>query len=181
MALDLLNILYANPIQFANQFGLYALLSIIPLIIIYLLRPRPKKIKIPSLMFLLDIEKKKRLNIFRKFLKDPLFLIQLLVLMLISFAVAAPFIMANEEAGGGRTVIILDASASMQADGRFEKAIVQANDYLSPLNTIILAESVPLMVMNEAPSGSAADALKKLKAKATTADLSSSILLGRRM
>ncbi len=181
MALDLL-----NSINFANQAGLYALLSIIPLIIIYLLRPRAKKIKIPSLMFLLQLEQKKRLNVFRKFLKDPLFLIQLLVLAIISFAIAAPFIMATEEAGGGSTVLILDASASMQAKTitggtKFESALGQANNYLSAKNTVILAESVPVMVMKEAPSGSAADALKKLKAKATSTDLSSAILLGRRM
>ncbi len=179
--MGLLDLLYANPVQFANEVGLYALLSIIPLIIIYLLRPRPRKLKIPSLMFLLDLEKKKRLNIFRKFLKDPLFLIQLLVLTLVSLAVAAPFIMANEEAGGGHTVFILDASASMQADGKFGRAVEQADKFLSAKNTIILAENVPIMVMKEAPSSSASDALKKLKAKATGTDLSSAILLGRRM
>ncbi len=181
MALDFLNFLYANPVQFASEVGLYALLSIIPLIIIYLLRPRPRKLKIPSLMFLFDIEKKKRLNIFRKFLKDPLFLIQLLVLTLVSLAIAAPFIMANEEAGGGHTVLILDASASMQADGKFGRAVEQAGKFLSAKNTIILAESVPVMVMKEAPSSSASDALKQLRAKATSVDLSSAILLGRRM
>src|SRR3989337_3817043 len=122
---DPLTSLLTNPVQFPNQIGLYALLSIIPLIIIYLLRPRPLKIKIPSLMFLLDIEKKKRLNVFRKFLKDPLFLIQLFVLTLVALAIAAPFIMANEQAGGGSTVIVLDASASMQADGRFDKAVAE--------------------------------------------------------
>src|SRR5574341_919749 len=132
---DLSNLL-GSTVQFANQAGLYALLSIIPLIIIYLLRPRPLKIKIPSLMFLMD----------------PLFLIQLLVLTLVSLAVAAPFIMADEEAGGGHTVIILDASASMQADGRFEKAVAEAGKFLSSKNTIILAESVPVAVMKEAPS-----------------------------
>ncbi len=184
--MGLLDLLYTNPVQFANEAGLYALLSIIPLIIIYLLRPRPKKLKIPSLMFLLELEKKRRLNIFRKFLKDPLFLIQLLVLILVSLAVAAPFIMATEEAGGGHTVLILDASASMQAKtasgaSKFESPVEQASKFLSARNTLILAENVPLMVMKEAPSGSAADALKKLKAKATGADVSSAILLGRRM
>jgi hypothetical protein len=179
MALDFLN--PANPLQFANPIGIYALLSIIPLIIIYLLRPRPLKVRIPSLMFLMDIEKKKRLNVFRKFLKDPLFLIQLFVLTLLSLAIAAPFIMANEEVGGGHTVIILDASASMQADGRFEKAVGEASKFLSSKNTIILAESIPVAVIKEAPSGSAADAMKNLKAKATSVDLSSAILLGRRM
>ncbi|MFU8767160.1 MAG: BatA domain-containing protein [Candidatus Methanoperedens sp.] len=178
---EILNFFYLNPLQFANQMGLYALLSIIPLIIIYLLRPRPLKIKIPSLMFLMDMEKKKRLNVFRKFLKDPLFLIQLLVLLLLSFAVAEPFIMTDEEVGGGHTVIILDASASMQADGKFEKAAAEADKFLSSRNTVILAQSVPVMVMTEAPQGSAGDALGKLKAKATGADLSSAILLGRRM
>jgi hypothetical protein len=184
--MSILDPLLANPMQFANEMGLYALLSIIPLIIIYLLRPRPRKLKIPSLMFLLDLEKKKRLNIFRKFLKDPLFFIQLLVLTIVSLAIAAPFILANEEAGGGSTVLILDASASMQAKTvtggtKFESAVDQANKFLSAKNTVILAESVPVMVMKEAPSGSAADALKKLRAKATSTDLSSAILLGRRM
>jgi hypothetical protein len=184
--MSLLDVLYANPVQFANTVGLYALLSIIPLIIIYLLRPRPRKLKIPSLMFLFDLEKKKRLNIFRKFLKDPLFLIQLLVLILVSLAVALPFIMANEQAGGGSTVIILDASGSMQAktasgNTKFESAVDEAQKFLSAKNTLILAESVPLMVMQDAPSSSASDALKKVKAKATSTDLSSAILLGRRV
>jgi hypothetical protein len=183
--MSLLDTYFANPMQFANQAGLYALLSIIPLIIIYLLRPRPKKLKIPSLMFLFDLEKKKRLNIFRKFLKDPLFLIQLLVLILVSLAVAAPFIMANQEAGGGSTVVILDASGSMQAktalgSTKFESAVDEAQKFLSAKNTIILAESAPLMVMQDAPSSSASDALRKLKAKATSVDLSSAILLGRK-
>ena len=184
--MSILDTYFANPVQFANQAGLYALLSIIPLIIIYLLRPRPKKLKIPSLMFLFDLEKKKRLNIFRKFLKDPLFFIQLLVLILVSLAVAAPFIIANQEAGGGSTVIILDASGSMQAkttlgNTKFESAVSEAQKFLSSKNTLILAESVPLMVMQDAPSGSASDALPKLKAKATSVDLSSAILLGRRV
>jgi hypothetical protein len=178
---DLLTSLLTNPVQFANQIGLYALLSIIPLIIIYLLRPRPLKIKIPSLMFLLDIEKKKRLNVFRKFFKDPLFLIQLFVLLLTSLAVAEPFIIANEELGGGHTVLILDASASMQADGRFDRAVVEANKFLSAKNTVILAENVPLMAVKEVPASSASDTLKKLKAKATTADISGAMMLGRKM
>lgn len=178
---DLLTSLLTNPMQFANQIGLYALLSIIPLIIIYLLRPRPLKIRIPSLMFLMDIEKKKRLNIFRKFFKDPLFLIQLFVLILASLAIAEPFIIANEELGGGHTVLVLDASASMQADGRFERAVEEANKFLSSKNTVILAENVPLMAVKEVPAGSASDTMKKLKAKATTADISGAILLGRRM
>lgn len=178
---DPLTTLLANPVQFANQVGLYALLSIIPLIIIYLLRPRPLKIKIPSLMFLMDIEKKKRLNIFRKFLKDPLFLMQLFVLILTSIAIAEPFIIANEERGGGHTVIVLDASASMQADGRFGRAVEEANKFLSSKNTVILAENVPLMAVKEVPSGSASDTMKKLKAKATTADISGAMQLGRKM
>ncbi len=178
---DPLTSLLTNPVQFANQIGLYALLSIIPLIIIYLLRPRPLKIKIPSLMFLMDIEKKKRLNVFRKFFKDPLFLIQLFVLILASFAIAEPFIIANEELGGGHTVFILDASASMQADGRFDRAVAEANKFLSSKNTVILAENVPVMAVKEVPAGSASDTMKKLKAKATIADISGAMLLGRRM
>lgn len=168
-------------LQFANQPGLWALASIIPLIIIYLLRPRPLKIKIPSLMFLLQLEeKRRRLNILRKIIRDPLFLIQLLVLIIISLTIASPYIMAREQVGGGHTVIVLDASASMQVD-KFKKAVDLASQYLSSKNTIILAESVPILLIKESPPSSARDSLAKISPKATMADLSSAINLGRRL
>ncbi|WP_225419938.1 BatA domain-containing protein [Methanohalophilus profundi] len=45
---------------FDNTMALAALASVIPLIIIYLLRPKPVQLSIPSLMFLMQVEKQKK-------------------------------------------------------------------------------------------------------------------------
>ncbi len=170
--------IFGLPLNFANMAGLFALLSIIPLIILYLLRPKPQVIKIPSVMFLFNAEKeKKRFSTIRRFIKDPLFLIQLLVLILLAIAVAEPFVLAADDASCGHTVIVLDASASMQADGRFDKAITEAGKFLSKKNTVILAENIPVVILRESPRQTASEALSQLTKRAGEADLSSAILL----
>ncbi|CAD7766928.1 MAG: hypothetical protein DNFNHJIP_00329 [Candidatus Argoarchaeum ethanivorans] len=170
--------IFGLPLNFANMAGLFALLSIIPLIILYLLRPKPQVIKTPSVMFLFSAEKeKKRFSTIRRFIKDPLFLIQLLVLILLAIAVAEPFVLAADDVGGGHTVIVLDASASMQADGRFDKAITEAGKFLSKKNTVILAENIPVVILRESPRQTASEALSQLTKRSGEADLSSAILL----
>lgn len=168
------------PLDFANTLALLSLLSIIPLIILYLLRPKPVTIKIPSIMFLFaSEEEKKRFSSIRRFIKDPLFLIQLLVLLLLGMAAAEPFTL-SEAAEGGHTVIVLDASGSMQADQRFEKAISEAQRFLSEKNTIILAENIPVVVLRNTPKQKASEALAQLTPRAGEADLSRAILLATR-
>ncbi|MCC7577015.1 MAG: BatA domain-containing protein, partial [Methanomethylovorans sp.] len=100
---------------FETPLALLALASIIPLIILYLLRPKPLMVRIPSVMFLMQVEEKKRFfTSITKLIKDPLFLIQLLVLILLALAAAAPYITTNEPLSDEHTVLIMDMSASMQ-------------------------------------------------------------------
>ena len=169
------------PLGFANTMGLLSLFSIVPLVILYLLRPKPVVFKMPSLMFLFDFEdEKKRFSTIRRFVKDPLFLIQLLVLLLLALAVGEPFVLGDEEVGGGHTVIVLDASASMQADGRFDSAMGETHRFLSDRNTIILAGNIPVVVLRESPRESASDVISELSPRAGEADLSRAILLAMR-
>jgi hypothetical protein len=174
-------IIFGLPLDFANTIGLLALLSVIPLIILYLLRPKPVVIKISSVMFLFGGEKKeKRFKTIRRFIKDPLFLIQLLVLLLLGIAAAEPFTLISEEAAGGQTAIVLDASASMQADQRFEEAISEAQKFLTSKNTLILAENIPVVALRNTPKQTATETLTHLTPRAGEADLSRAILLATR-
>src|SRR3989338_6075153 len=110
MVLELLSSYFANPV------GLLAFLSLIPLIIIYLIRPKPKKQEFPSLAFLMSQKKDKALSSFlSSFFRDPLFLIQLIALILLSASVAYPYVLRAESEVANEAVIVLDASASMQA------------------------------------------------------------------
>ncbi|SFM24298.1 vWA domain-containing protein [Methanolobus profundi] len=168
---------------FETPLALAALASIIPLIILYLLRPKPLQVQVPSLMFLLDIkeEKKRFYTSITKLIKDPLFLIQLLVLILLALAVAAPYLDTQEALSGEHTVLIIDSSASMQTNDRFDDAISKAEDYVSKKNSIILAESTPVTVLEGEGSEAAYNALESLEAKATVADISSAVSAGMRM
>lgn len=168
---------------FDNPLALGALASIIPLIILYLLRPKPLQIQIPSLMFLMDIkeEKKRFFTSITKLIKDPLFIIQLLVLILLALSAASPYFEKQSSLSGEHTVIVIDGSASMHTDGRFNDAIYRAEDYVSRKNSIILAQNMPVVVLENGGSSAAFEALSSLNPKVVEADISAAVSTGMRM
>ena len=137
-------------IMFSSPLALLALASVIPLIILYLLRPRTIDLDIPSLLFFLKREQQRnKLSLLlRKLIRDPLFIIQLLVLILLSLAAAAPYIM-EEKVSGQHTVIVIDNSASMQAGGRLDEAKALASERLSAVNSVVWAQNVPVLAVKE--------------------------------
>ena len=170
---------------FANlQLAMWAFfLSVIPLIIVYLLKPKAKDILIPSVMFITQItEKQKKIaRTIRKIIKDPLFLIQLLILILLILAIASPYTEERTEIRGGHTIIVLDGSASMQAGDRNDYAIKLAGEHLTARNSIILAKNIPVLALHNGDLDAAKDVLKDLPRTATTADLYQAILFGSAM
>jgi len=168
---------------FQNPFALAALLSIIPLIIIYMLRPKPAVLSIPSLMFVLKLERERKrvYASLTKIVQDPLFLVQLLMLILLSIGAAGYYYTSNEPLSGEHTVLILDTSASMQVESRFEDAVEIAEGYVSKKNSIILASSTPLLALEGESASAAGEILGKVKPGASTADLSVAITTGMRL
>jgi len=169
---------------FVNTLGLIALASLIPFIILYLRKPKPEDRIIPSLMFILQNKKTSRqYDFLRKFLTNLLFFIQLLAIIGLSFAVAEPFIKIPYDVSLENTIIVLDVSASMQADEggktRFDKAIKEAKKVLSGKNSLILAENVPLIVLEDENDKTASSILGNLGPKATTTNLGDAMLLAK--
>ncbi len=167
---------------FENPFALAALLSVIPLIILYMLRPKPAVLSIPSLMFVLKLERERKrvYASITKIVQDPLFLIQLLMLILLSIAAAGYYYNSEEPLSGEHTVLILDTSASMQVDSRFEDAVGTADGYVSKKNSIILASDMPLLALEGGGASAAHDIFNKVRPGAGTADLSAAITTGMR-
>jgi hypothetical protein len=168
--------LFANP-----NLAMWAFfLSVIPLIIVYLLRPKAKDVLVPSIIFITAVtqQKKKYARVLSKLIKDPLFLIQLLILLSLIFAIAAPYGVKRMEVSGEYTVIILDGSASMQSGNKFDKVTRIAEDHLTAQNSIILAENVPILALRGGDVEAAKNVLDSLPKTATTADLYQAITLG---
>ena len=168
--------LFANP-----NLAMWAFfLSVIPLIIVYLLRPKAKDVLVPSIIFITAVtqQKKKYARVLSKLIKDPLFLIQLLILLSLIIAIAAPYGVKRMEVSGEYTVIILDGSASMQSGNKVDKVTRIAEDHLTAQNSIILAENVPILALRGGDVEAAKNVLDSLPKTATTADLYQAITLG---
>ena len=99
---------------FSNPLALLGLLSIIPLIVIYLIRPKPREILFSSTIFLTE-EKAERSAVLSRLITDPFFWIQLLVLCSLSIAAAGPY---TTEVGTptSHLVLVVDLSASMESN-----------------------------------------------------------------
>ena len=167
----------ADTLPFIFPLALLGLLSVIPLIILYMLLPKPFKVSMPSVMFLVRIEesREKIYSSLTKLVKDPLFFVQLFVLILLAVAAAGPFILTYAEHSDESTVIVIDVSASMQVGDRFEQVQREAIRHLSQVNTIILAESVPVIVAENVSASEAESVIRGLTPKAVTADIGSSM------
>jgi len=168
--------------ELGNPIGIWALLALVPFIIIYLIKPRPKDMTIPSLMFLMKQTQKFKQNaILRKLLRNVLFFIQLLLLASLAFSIAAPFIDIPFAVESENTVIILDSSASMQTKvgttTRFQKAKSLARNSLSGRVSIIQAENQPITLLKNGNFVEAQAALLKARPKATTTNLGDALLL----
>ncbi len=169
---------------FANIVGLLALLSLIPFIILYLRKPKPQDKVIPSLMFLLQNKKNStQYAMLRKFLANLLFFIQLLALIGLALAVAEPFISIPYDVSLENTVAVIDASASMQAEeggnSRFDAAIKEAKKSFSGKNSVILAENVPLIVLEDEDEKTASSFIDTISPRATTTNLGDAILMAK--
>lgn len=170
-------------VEIGNSVGMWALLSLVPLILLYLIRPKPKVMSIPSLMFFLKASGATKLTSFlRQFLRDWLFLMQFLIIFLLASTLAQPYMSYLHDITAENTVIVLDVSASMQAkeDGqsRFDIAVDKAQALLGSKNTIILAKDVAQIGIQDADVPDTIEYLNALRPKDTASRIGDAIILG---
>ncbi len=167
---------------FGNIQGLYLLLFLIALIILYLIKAKPKDITIPSLLFFSADKKVKKYNaMLKKLLIRALFFLQLLFIALLALAAANPIIKIPIDAYSLNTVVIVDVSASMQTlDGRISRMDSGKQELLKLIKgktSIVLAENNPVIMVRNVSSSRAKALISNLDAKDISTRLDSSIML----
>lgn len=162
---------------FQNPLTLTALLSIIPLIIIYILRPKPTVLSIPSLMFVLKLNKKQKqvYTSLTKIIHNPLFLIQLLILILLSIKTANYYYTSKKPLNGKHTILILNTSTNIQINSRFKNTIQITNNYINKKNNIILTSNIPQLTLKNKSTSATKNIFNKVKPKTNTTNLSTTI------
>ncbi len=115
-------------------------LAAVPIIIIlYLLKPKGEDLRISSnLLWKMLLKNEQSKTFFEKFVHNILMYLQLLIIALLVIALMSPFIQKNGTTGG-RSILLVDTSASMQHIGengqtRLQEAIEQACDYVQTMN-----------------------------------------------
>ncbi len=170
------------PLQFDNPLGWYAFGGLGALVLFYMIRPKMIDVKIPSLMFLLKQKGTREKSTFlKKFTTNILFFLQFLFIALLASAATVPLLTTTYDSTSENTVIVLDVSASMHAVGgsgtRFDTALKTAREYVRGTTSIILAESVPLVVLDKGSESKARDILSYLKPKETSTNLGDALIL----
>ncbi|MFH1134283.1 MAG: VWA domain-containing protein [Nanoarchaeota archaeon] len=151
-----------------NTAGVFAFLSLIPFILIYLIRPKPKDKVMSSLLFILKSEGRISQHSFLRYLlRNLLFLMQLFTILFLAGAITKPYILRDEGVSSENTAIVIDNSASMQAafngDTRLEKAKDMAKKMLGERNTVISAAESPELLVKTKGRGEASAAIDKIK------------------
>lgn len=165
-----------------NTAGLLSILSLIPFIILYLIKPKPKIMTVPSLMFFIKMSGANKItSFFKQLIKDWLFFLQLIALLLSVLIIAQPAITYTHDITSSNTIVVIDVSASMQTkenEGtRFDIAVQKAKEVLGGRNTIILAKFFPQIALKDASYGESKDFLSLLRSKDSSTRLGDAILL----
>jgi len=159
-----------------DQAGLWGLLALIPVLLVYLIRPRPKTQTVPALMFLIkESAKSDKTSFLRRFIRDPLLILQILILVAFAIALAKPFMTVTEDIFVEKTAIVLDASASSQTtidgESRFERGLEIAKENLGSKNAIIIISSVPELLLESGDAAKAREELDTVKPRDTPTNI----------
>ncbi|MBI4739802.1 VWA domain-containing protein [Candidatus Woesearchaeota archaeon] len=170
--------------HFLNPGALVFLGVLIPLIIIYLIRPRPHRKKVPALLFFLkETARIEHRSFFRRLFRDPLILLQILIIILICAALARPFVNVAEEVLTERVFVLIDASASSQVEfggiSRFEQSITLAKERLAKKNTVIVFGVIPEVLGTDLTKEQATNILNGLTPFDTPTSLFDAIIFTR--
>jgi hypothetical protein len=134
------------------------LLGLLPLIVIlHAIAVRWRSVPVSSLVFWDDVLRERRMNMrVRRILRNLSLLLELLAAAALALALAGPRITRAGLGGAGDTILVLDATASMQTrEGsrtRFELARAKAQDVLAGLRrgarmALVAAERSPRLVL----------------------------------
>jgi hypothetical protein len=186
---------FGQVFHIGNKLGFYSLLSLLLLLLLYFMRPRPFKKVLPSLIFLEKSEKQLSMaSFFRKFMKDWLLLLQFFLILLLCIAALDISTELFIRKMGGEVVLVIDASASSKAryEGKmlFDHYKEIARSRMGIANSIVLIKNSPQILAKQTnplnafasiasarPSDSLSNIWDAMMVSADLADPSSTIIV----
>jgi len=166
---------------FLTPLGLTALAALIPLVLLYLVRPEPTRLRLPTLEFLASGEEAGTDNpAFERLRRNLLLLIQALVILAVALALASPYVTVSGTQTVEETVVVLDASASMTVgdaggQSRFARARAIAGEVATGTTSIVVARTSPEVVLRRGSDEDALAALGEVEPTEADGDLAAAV------
>jgi len=165
---------------FGSPLGLAAAAGVVPLIVLYLIQPDPRRLTLPTTQFLADDPDEGGANpVVQMLRRNLLLLLQLLVVLLFAVSLASPYVTLTQETSNQPTVVVVDASASMATDTgdgtRFANAIDAANGAVGDPTTVVVAGANTRVAVEDATPQRARQVLGGLRVTDAQGDLRSAI------
>jgi hypothetical protein len=165
---------------FLTPLGLVALLAVVPVVVLYLVQPDPRRVDLPTVEFLFEGDQRDAANpLLERLTRNLLLLLQLLVLVGLAVSLAGPYVSVSESQTVEETVIVLDGSASMgveTGDGtRFGAAVAAAREVTTGTNSVVFAGAESRVVLGSGGDADVQATLDELGVVDTTADLGTAI------
>ncbi|MFB6251509.1 MAG: BatA domain-containing protein [Halobellus sp.] len=165
---------------FLSPLGLAALLAAVPVIVLYLIRPDPRRVTLPTVRFLSDSSgTSSSAPLLERLKRNALLALQLLAILLFALALATPYVVAPQSETVEETVLVVDASASMTVettDGtRFDQAVAAARDAVTPTTSIVVADGSARIALRGGTASDAETVLSSLQATAAPGNLRAAV------
>ena len=168
---------------FLSPLGLAAIVAAVPVILLYLVRPDPRRVTLPTIRFLTDSDgTSSSTPLLERLKRSALLLLQLLAIVLFATALATPYVPVSESETVEETVLVVDASASMNVESggttRFDRAVSAAREETTSTTSVVVVDGRSSIALRTGTRGDAADALSDLRATDAPGDLRTSISRG---
>ncbi|MFC5365769.1 vWA domain-containing protein [Salinirubrum litoreum] len=163
-----------------SPLGLLALASVIPVILLYLIRPDPMEVDLPTLRFLVEQTRQDTTNpLLEQLRRNLLLFLQIAVLVLLAVSLASPYVTVSEESTVEETVLVVDTSASMATeaggDTRFGQALASARSAVSGTTSVVVTAPDADVALRGGTADEARTTLDGLAPTATEGNLRAAI------
>lgn len=167
----------------STPLGLIGLGALVPLVVLYLLQPDPRRLSVPTTEFLPNVEDEGGANpLLERLRRNLLLLIQIGALILLAVALGSPFIDVAKTEAADETVIVLDATASMAVeDGgetRFDRAVERAKDEVTGVTSVVVVGSATRVPTEKGTASEARSALDAVTRTDAPGSLASGVARG---
>jgi len=165
---------------FLSPLGLAALAVAVPLVLLYLIRPDPSRVELPTFRFLTEEERQQSTTpLLEQLSRSLLLLLQLLIILLIAVSLATPYVPVSEREAVTETVLVVDTSASMAtaADGetRFDRALSEADAEVTQRTSVVTTVGRGTVALRRGSPSDARETLGGLRVSDAPGDLRSAI------